>query len=95
MKITSDENVNQAVEQMVQAIRNTDAYMEYRRQLGRIKEQPELKKQIDDFRTRNLNCRPAKIPISTRSISSPERMKHFARIRWCLIFLLRNWLSAV
>ena len=47
MKITSDENVNQAVEQMVQAIRNTDAYMEYRRQLGRIKEQPELKKQID------------------------------------------------
>ena len=79
MKITSDENVNQAVEQMVQAIRNTDAYMEYRRQLGRIKEQPKLKK----------------IPISTRSISSPERMKHFARIRWCLIFLLRNWLSAV
>ena len=54
MKITSDENVNQAVEQMVQAIRNTDAYMEYRRQLGRIKEQPELKKQIDDFRTRNF-----------------------------------------
>ena len=33
MKITSDENVNQAVEQMVQAIRNTDAYLEYRRQL--------------------------------------------------------------
>lgn len=44
MKITSDENVNQAVEQMVQAIRNTDAYLEYRRQLDRIKEQPELKK---------------------------------------------------
>ncbi len=95
MKITSDENVNQAVEQMVQAIRNTDAYMEYRRQLGRIKEQPELKKQIDDFRTRNFELQTSKIPISTRSISSPERMKHFARIRWCLIFLLRNWLSAV
>lgn len=95
MKITSDENVNQAVEQMVQAIRNTDAYMEYRRQLGRIKEQPELKKQIDDFRTRNFELQTSKDTNFARSISSPERMKHFARIRWCLIFLLRNWLSAV
>ena len=60
MKITSDENVNQAVEQMVQAIRNTDAYMEYRRQLARIKEQPELKKQIDDFRTRNFELQTSK-----------------------------------
>ena len=60
MKITSDENVNQAVEQMVQAIRNTDAYLEYRRQLGRIKEQPELKKQIDDFRTRNFELQTSK-----------------------------------
>ena len=43
MKITSDENVNQAVEQMVQAIRNTDAYLEYQKQLARVKEQSELK----------------------------------------------------
>ena len=49
MKITSDENVNQAVEQMVQAIRNTDAYLEYQKQLARVKEQPELKRQIDEF----------------------------------------------
>ena len=54
MKITSDENVNQAVEQMVQAIRNTDAYLEYQKQLARVKEQPELKRQIDEFRTRNF-----------------------------------------
>ena len=53
MKITSDENVNQAVEQMVQAIRNTDAYLEYQKQLARVKEQPELKRQIDEFRTTN------------------------------------------
>ena len=65
MKITSDENVNQAVEQMVQAIRNTDAYMEYRRQLGRIKEQPELKKQIDDFRTRNFELQTSNQCSST------------------------------
>ena len=60
MKITSDENVNQAVEQMVQAIRNTDAYLEYRKQLARVKEQPDLKRQIDDFRTRNFELQTNK-----------------------------------
>ena len=60
MKITSDENVNQAVEQMVQAIRNTDAYLEYQKQLAHVKEQPELKRQIDEFRTRNFELQTSK-----------------------------------
>ena len=60
MKITSDENVNQAVEQMVQAIRNTDAYLEYQKQLARVKEQSELKRQIDEFRTRNFELQTSK-----------------------------------
>lgn len=60
MKITADENVNQAVEQMVQAIRNTDAYLEYQKQLARVKEQPELKRQIDEFRTRNFELQTSK-----------------------------------
>lgn len=60
MKITSDENVNQAVEQMVQAIRNTDTYLEYQKQLTRVKEQPELKRQIDEFRTRNFELQTSK-----------------------------------
>ena len=60
MKITSDENVNQAVEQMVQAIRNTDAYLEYQKQLARVKEQSELKRQIDEFRTRKFELQPSK-----------------------------------
>ena len=60
MKITSDENVKQAVEQMVQAIRNTDAYLEYQKQLARVKEQSELKRQIDEFRTRNFELQTSK-----------------------------------
>ena len=60
MKITSDENVNQAVEQMVQAIRNSDAYLEYQKQLARVKEQSELKRQIDEFRTRNFELQTSK-----------------------------------
>ena len=53
MKITSDENVNQA-------IRNTDAYLEYQKQLARVKEQSELKRQIDEFRTRNFELQTSK-----------------------------------
>ena len=60
MKITSDENVKQAVEQMVQATRNTDAYLEYQKQLARVKEQSELKRQIDEFRTRNFELQTSK-----------------------------------
>lgn len=60
MKITADENVNEAVEQLVGAIRNTDAYLEYQRQLARVKEQPELKRQIDDFRIRNFELQTSK-----------------------------------
>ena len=60
MKITSDENVNQAVEQLVQAIRGTDAWLEYQKQLQRVKEQPELKRQIDEYRTRNFELQTSK-----------------------------------
>ena len=60
MKITADENVNEAVKQLVEAIRNTDAYLEYQRQLARVKEQPGLKRQIDDFRTRNFELQTSK-----------------------------------
>ena len=60
MKITADENVNEAVEQLIGASRNTDAYLEYQRQLVRVKEQPELKRQIDDFRTRNFELQTSK-----------------------------------
>ena len=60
MKITADENVNEAVKQLVGAIRNTDGCMEYQRQLARVKEQPELKRQIDDFRTRNFELQTSK-----------------------------------
>ena len=60
MKITADENVNNAVDQLVQAIRSNDAYLEYRRQLDRVKQQPELKKQIDDYRTRNYELQTSK-----------------------------------
>ena len=75
MKITSDENVNQAVEQMVQAIRNTDAYLEYQKQLARVKEQSELKSRSMNSGPETLNCRPARTPTLISWISLPEKTK--------------------
>ena len=72
MKITSDENVNQAVEQMVQAIRNTDAYLEYQKQLARVKEQSELRDRSMNSGPEILNCRPARTPTLISWISLPE-----------------------
>ena len=89
MKITSDENVNQAVEQMVQAIRNTDAYLEYQKQLARVKEQPELKRQIDEFRTRNFE-------LQTSKDTNFDKLDQLSgRIHWCRIFWRRSWHFAV
>lgn len=95
MKITSDENVNQAVEQMVQAIRNTDAYLEYQKQLARVKEQSELKRQIDEFRTRNFELQTSKDTNFDKLDQFIRETKLSGRIHWCRIFWRRSWHFAV
>ena len=45
--------VDTATEALVQAILTSDVYQEYQRCLAKVKELPELKAQIDEFRTRN------------------------------------------
>lgn len=46
-------NIDNAVDRLIEAIAESDIYCEYLTQLERVKEQPELKNQIDDFRKRN------------------------------------------
>lgn len=46
-------NIDNAVGQLIAAITESEIYQEYMTQLARVKEQPGLKAQIDDFRTRN------------------------------------------
>lgn len=48
------EQMTQALEDFVAAIKETDIYKEYVRQKEKVKRQPELKAQIDDFRRRNF-----------------------------------------
>ncbi len=45
--------LDQAVSDYITAIKNTDTYRNYVRERDKVKQYPELKAQIDDFRKRN------------------------------------------
>ena len=45
--------VEEASDQLIKAVLNCDIYLEYRKQLAKVKEYPDLKAQIDEFRRRN------------------------------------------
>ena len=52
--------VETALEELIAAVIASEEYREYDRQKQIMKEQPELKKQIDDFRTRNFELQTSK-----------------------------------
>ena len=45
----------EAMQNFIASIRETDIYAEYREALEELKKDPELKRRIDDFRKRNYN----------------------------------------
>lgn len=47
-------NVNEAVNQLISVIQESAVYQRYREVLAEVNRYPELKKQIDEFRTRNF-----------------------------------------
>lgn len=46
-------NVENAMNHLITAVKESEIYQEYRIQLEKVKQFPELKAQIDEFRTRN------------------------------------------
>lgn len=46
-------NIDNATDEFIVAILESDAYLNYANELAKVKRQPELKAQIDDFRRRN------------------------------------------
>ena len=46
-------NVDNAVEQLIAAVKDSTIYQEYRKQLGAVKQCEGLKEKIDEFRERN------------------------------------------
>lgn len=47
-------SVQDAVEEAVQAIKRSKVYEEYKKQLARVKQEPGLKEQIDEYRVKNF-----------------------------------------
>ena len=50
-----DEEVRLALENLIQTIKGDEVYREYRKQLDLLRQSPELKRQVDDFRKRNYD----------------------------------------
>ncbi len=46
--------IDSAAEEFIRAIRDTDTYKSYRTELEKVKREPGLKAQIDDYRKRNF-----------------------------------------
>ncbi|MCR4791571.1 MAG: YlbF family regulator [Lachnospiraceae bacterium] len=49
------EQIDEALDNFISSIRETDIYKEYRTALEELKKDPELKRRVDDFRQRNYN----------------------------------------
>lgn len=53
-------NIDEAVQHYINAIKETEVYREYERQKERVKQYPELKAQIDEFRLRNYELQTSR-----------------------------------
>lgn len=47
-------NVDDAVNCLISALKESAVYIEYKKQLAEVNKYPDLKKQIDEYRTRNF-----------------------------------------
>ena len=71
-------NVEDAVKQLTSAIKESDIYLEYEKQLNRVKAVPELKAQIDEFRMRNFKLQTG----GTNWNSLRTSMRNSVKILW-------------
>lgn len=58
-KVMLDQNIRNQAEQFVRDIRETDVYKSYTMQLARLKKNPELYKQVNDYRKLNFEMQNA------------------------------------
>lgn len=54
-----NKEIQGAVEQLICRVKESDTYHHYTEQLARLKEYPELRKQVDDYRSRNFELQTA------------------------------------
>lgn len=54
-------NLDKATDSFVAVLLETEEYLNYARELARVKQYPELKAQIDDFRKRNFEMQSGNV----------------------------------
>lgn len=47
-------NIDNAVEQLISCVKESEIYKEYEEKLSEVNKYPDLKRQIDEYRTRNF-----------------------------------------
>lgn len=65
-------NIDRSLQQLIDDVLASDIYHAYKVQCARIKEQPELKKQVDEYRARNLE-------LQTNETTTFEQIDRFER----------------
>ncbi len=65
-------NIDRSLKQLTDDILASDIYRAYKEQCARIKEDPELKKQVDEYRARNLQ-------LQTNEATTFEQIDRFER----------------
>lgn len=83
--------LEQAVEALVGAIKGSDAYGKYLSALAAVKQQPELKQQIDRFRRENYIMQNTGDMAFERIEQFEREYSDFRENPWCRIFWRRNW----
>ena len=48
-------SVEMSLDNLIDTIKNDDIYLEYKKQLDLLRQDPELKRQVDDFRKKNYD----------------------------------------
>ena len=48
-------SVEQSLDNLIDTIKSDEVYLEYKKQLDLLRQDPELKRQVDDFRKRNYD----------------------------------------
>lgn len=70
-------SVEEAMNDFIQVIKDSDTYKEYRRQLELVLQEPELKKQIDEYRSRNYEMQMSDNVAFDRVIAFEQEFKGF------------------
>ena len=65
-------NIDNSVNQLISAVKESAVYNKYVQQLSEVKKDPELKKQIDEFRSRNFELQNSE-DIAIEKMEALER----------------------